>query len=263
LTFSTTLPNHVHNLHLPSKGLSEGVQFPKLMVDPAYIAVVSIGILHGIEPGHGWPIAMVYASSRPHPLTRAFVASWIISIGHLASSIAVVAAYGILSTFLRTSIPYINILAGIALTVLAIRFLVEKPKGELKENHGHLHDDFKGGKHIHEHLHPDIGTHIHKHKHVKKLFLSLTGIASFAFILGFAHEEEFALLTLAVAGIDPLTLMLTYATVVMAGLIGVTLIAVKAYSKIEEKVKKYEGLIPKISGMILLATAMSFLLGLR
>ncbi|MCP8321344.1 MAG: hypothetical protein H3Z52_10465 [archaeon] len=65
------------------------------------------------------------------------------------------------------------------------------------------------------------------------------------------------------AGIDPLTLMLTYATAVMIALIGVTLMAVKAYLKMEEKVKKYEGLIPKISGMILLVTAMTFFLNLR
>jgi len=233
------------------------------MVEPAYFAVALIGMLHGLEPGHGWPVAMLYASTRPHPLTRALVSSSIISIAHLVSSIAVVAAYVILSTFLEFSIPYINIIAGIALTILAIRFFVEKPKGELKENHGHLHDDFEGGKHVHEHSHRDIGVHTHKHKHAKKLFLSLIGIAVFALILGFAHEEEFALLALAVAGIDPLTLMLTYATAVMIALIGVTLMAVKAYLKMEEKVKKYEGLIPKISGMILLVTAMTFFLNLR
>jgi len=49
----------------------------------------------------------------------------------------------------------------------------------------------------------------------------------------------------------------------MMALIGVTLMAVKVYSKMEEKVKKYEGLIPKISGMILLVTAVSFFLSLR
>ncbi|MCP8315539.1 MAG: nickel/cobalt transporter [archaeon] len=233
------------------------------MVEPAYFAVALIGMLHGLEPGHGWPVAMLYASTRPHPLTRALVSSSIISIAHLVSSIAVVAAYVILSTFLEFSIPYINIIAGIALTILAIRFFVEKPKGELKENHGHLHDDFEGGKHVHEHSHRDIGVHTHKHKHVKKLFLSLTGITVFAFILGFAHEEEFALLALAAAGIDPLTMMLTYAAAVMLALIGVTLMAVKAYSKMKEKVKKYERLIPKISGLILLATAMNFFLSLK
>jgi len=233
------------------------------MVEPAYFAVALIGILHGLEPGHGWPIAMLYAGTRPQPLTRAFVSSLIISLAHLVSSIAVVAAYMMLSAFLEFSVPYINIIAGAALAILATKLFIEKPKGALEENHGHLHDDFDGGKHIHEHSHHDIGIHTHKHKHAKKLFLSLTGIAVFAFILGFAHEEEFTLLAFAVAGIDPLTLMLTYATAVMMALIGITLMAVKVYSKMEEKVKKYEGLIPKISGMILLITAVSFFLNLR
>ena len=233
------------------------------MVELAYSAVALIGILHGLEPGHGWPVAMLYAGSRPHPLTRAFVSSWIISMAHLVSSIAVVAAYAVLKAFLGFSTPYINVLAGIALTILGVRFFVEKRKDELEENHGHLHDGFEGGKHTHEHSHDDVGLHTHKHKHAKKVFLSLTGIAVFAFILGFAHEEEFALLALAVGGVDPLALMLTYAAAVTAALIVTTLIAVKAYSKMEEKMKRYEGLIPKISGMILLVTAVSFFLNLR
>jgi cytochrome c biogenesis protein CcdA len=179
------------------------------------------------------------------------------------SSIAVVAAYTILNAFLGFSLPYINIIAGIALIILAVRFFIEKPKDEFGENHGHLHDDFEGGEHIHEHSHHDIGIHTHKHKHARKLFLSLTGVAVFAFVLGFAHEEEFVLLAFAVAGIDPLPLMLTYAAAVMMALIGITLMTVKVYSKMEEKMKKYENLIPKISGMILLVTAVSFFLNLR
>ncbi len=233
------------------------------MIESIYFAVAFIGILHGLEPGHGWPIAMLYAGSRPHPLTRAFVSSLIISTAHLVSSITVVATFVILNMFLGFSLPYINIITGIALTILGIKFLIEKPNDEIQKNHGHLHDDFDGGKHIHKHSHLDIGIHSHKHKHVKRMFLSLTGIAVFALILGFVHEEEFTLLAFAVGGIDPLTLMLTYALSVMIALIGVTLVAVKIYSKIDKKMKKFEGLIPKISGVILLFTAIIFFLGIR
>jgi len=233
------------------------------MIEPAYFAVAFIGLLHGLEPGHGWPVAMLYASSRPHPLTKAFVSSWVISMAHLVSSLAVVAAYIVVKAILAFSIPYINIIAGIALVVLAVRFLLEKPKSSLEENHGHLHETFDGGEHIHGHEHLGGVVHSHKHKHPKRVFLSLAGIAGFALILGFAHEEEFALLALAVAGIDPLALMLTYALAVMIALIGVTVLAVKAYKQMEERLRKYEGLIPKISGIILLVTAMTFLLGLR
>tara|TARA_B100000959_G_scaffold266713_1_gene309421 strand:+ start:1266 stop:1985 length:720 start_codon:yes stop_codon:yes gene_type:complete len=235
---------------------------PKSMIDPIYFAVVFIGILHGLEPGHGWPIAMLYAGTHPHPLTRAFISSLIISIAHLASSIAVVTAFVMMSTFLQFSIPYINIIAGTALTILAIRFFIEKPKDEVKKNQWNLQDDFNGKNHQ-EHSHHAIGIRTHKHKEAKDTFLSLKSIAVFALVLGIAHEETFALLTFAVGGVDPLTLMLTYSAAITASLIGVTLITVKAYSKMEEKVRKYEGLIPKISGMILLLTAIFFFLDLR
>jgi len=95
------------------------------------------------------------------------------------------------------------------------------------------------------------------------VFLSLASIAGFALILGFAHEEEFALLALAVGGVDPLILMLTYAFAVMAALIGISVVSVIAYSQVRSQLKKYEYLIPKVSGLILLLTAATFLLGLR
>jgi len=237
--------------------------FPPHMIEAAYLAVASIGLLHGLEPGHGWPVAMLYASGRPHPLTRAFFSGWIISIAHLVSSMAVVAAYVLLKAVFSLSIPYINIIAGGALVVLAVRFLMEKPKTDLDENHGHLHDDFEGRQHSHPHTHSDGSVHIHRHKHSKRVFLSLASIGGFALILGFAHEEEFALLALAVGGVDPLILMLTYAFAVMAALISISVVSVIAYSQVQSRLKKYEYLIPKVSGLILLLTAATFLLGLR
>ena len=233
------------------------------MFEAAYLAVASIGFLHGLEPGHGWPVAMLYASGRPHPLTRAFLSGWVISMAHLVSSIAVVAAYVVLKAVFSFSIPYINIIAGGALVVLAVRFLVEKPKGDLEENHGHLHDHFEGQEHSHPHTHSDGSVHVHNHKHTKKVFISLASIAGFALILGFAHEEEFALLALAVGGIDPLILMLTYALAVTAALVGISVFSVIAYSQVQTRLNRYEHLIPKVSGLILLLTAATFFLGLR
>ena len=233
------------------------------MIEAAYLAVASIGLLHGLEPGHGWPVAMLFASGRPHPLTRAFLSGWVISMAHLVSSIAVVAVYVVLNAVFSFSIPYVNIIAGSALVVLAVRFLMEKPKTDLGQNHGHLHDDFEGGEHSHPHTHRDGPVHVHKHKHTRKVFLSLASIAGFALILGFAHEEEFALLALAVGGVHPLILMLTYAAAVMAALIGISVLSVIAYSQVQSRLKKYEHLIPKVSGLILLLTAATFFLGLR
>src|SRR6266516_2782899 len=138
----------------------------------------------------------------------------------------------------------------------------ERPKGTVEESHGHVHDFKIRGKHLHLHQHPDVGSHNHIHEHSEK-FLSLAAIAGFALVLGFAHEEEFALLALVVAGIDPLIMMLLYAGAVTAALTGISVVSVKAYSKFEARLKKYEGLLPKVSGIVLLITAMTFLLGLR
>ena len=32
-----------------------------------YLGAVTIGLIHGLEPGHGWPVAAVYAARRDRP----------------------------------------------------------------------------------------------------------------------------------------------------------------------------------------------------
>jgi hypothetical protein len=58
----------------------------------------------------------------------------------------------------------------------------------------------------------------------------LKSITSFAFILGFAHEEEFVILAVAAGGgVDPVMLMIAYAVSVAVALIGITLVSLKVY----------------------------------
>ncbi len=71
----------------------------------------------------------------------------------------------------------------------------------------------------------------------------------------FAHEEEFALLALAVGGVNPLLMMAAYGLAVTAGLIRVTILGVKMYEKVKAKISRYEKYIPKISGVVLLTLA--------
>jgi ABC-type nickel/cobalt efflux system permease component RcnA len=232
------------------------------MVESAYLAVALVGLLHGLEPGHGWPIATLYAARFSNSFFRGFLSSWIISIAHLISSIVIVIPFVLLKTYANLTLPYVNYIAGGALILMSLKLFLEKPQGELEDQHDHLHDSFEG-RHEHEHIHPDGTRHTHRHKHSKRVFLTLSSIAVFALILGFAHEEEFVLLSLAVAGIDPLLLMTSYALAVMASLIGITLTAVRVYKGLEARFKRYEHFIPKISGLILLATGFAFILGLR
>lgn len=172
-------------------------------------------------------------------------------------------AYMALKAALDFSLPYLNYVAGAALLILGIRYLLERLRDNSEKDHGHLHNDFQEGVHGNEHEHLGGIRHTHPHRHAKGVLISLWGIAVSAFFLGFVHEEEFALLALAVGGVDPLALMLIYGLAVTAGLVRVTMVAGMIYGKVEEKLKRHEGVIPKLSGMILLIMAASFLIGLR
>lgn len=229
--------------------------------EASIIGVVLIGLLHGLEPGHGWPLALLYSAKTTRPTFYALVSSAVIALFHFISSIVVVVAYVVARSFFDFSSSILTYVAAGILIVIAIRMLTEKVVSELEEHHGHLHDNTADLEHEHEHEHPNIGFHSHPHFHPKRMNLNLWKVASCAFVLGFAHEEVFALLALAVGGVNPLLLMATYGFAVAASLIGVTVLGVKMYERIKTRVSKYEKYIPKISGLILLAMAVALLLG--
>ena len=81
-------------------------------------------------------------------------------------------------------------------------------------------------------------------------------------VLGFAHEEEFVILSLAVGVLSPVLLMIAYASAVSASLIAVTVLGVKVYERIQNKVLPYVKYLPKISALILVAMAVVFALQL-
>lgn len=220
------------------------------MFNPAYIGVVMIGLVHGVEPGHGWPVAMLYSVRRRNPLLSAAVSSGILGMAHLLSSIAVVVAYVLLETWLDFEAPWIKYLAAGLLLILAFRMWREKVDDHERQ-HGHLHEDQAELKHEHEHEHPGVGKHSHRHRHLTGIALSLWSLASFAFVLGFAHEEEFALLALVAGGVNAWMLMLAYGIAVLLGLVAVTVLCVKLYKRLEPRLKRYEKYLPKVSASIL------------
>ncbi len=230
-------------------------------LETSLIGVVAIGLLHGLEPGHGWPIALLYSARTAKPTFYAFVSSGILSFFHFVSSITVVVIYVVASSLINYTSPILRYIAFAALLVLAVKLLTEKVKDEFEEQHGHFHDSTEDIKHEHLHEHEALGSHSHLHFHPKRDVLNLRKIASFAFFLGFAHEEEFALLALAVGGVNPLLMMVSYGLAVTAGLMGVTILGIKMYEKVKTKLRRYEKYIPKISGLILLALAVQILIG--
>jgi ABC-type nickel/cobalt efflux system permease component RcnA len=227
--------------------------------NPAYIGVLMIGLLHGFEPGHGWPMAVLYSMRKRNVVASATLSSSIIGIGHLASSIAVVVAYVLLQKWLDFEAPWIKYVAAALLLFLAFKLFREKVD-DLERQHGHSHPGNPEVEHEHEHEHPRQGWHTHKHKHKAAVVLSILGLASFAFILGFAHEEEIALLALVASGLNAWVLMVAYGVSVLLGLMAATIIGVKAYKQFQPKLARYEKYVPKISAglLVVMAVAITF-----
>jgi len=197
----------------------------------SYIAVSIIGLIHGLEPGHGWPIAALLSLKRHNSMAYGFLSAVILSAAHFFSSIVVVIVYYIVAAFIDFTSRVFRYLVAAVLFALAIRFLTEKSSDEGYYNKLRGRD------------------------------FNLRSIATFALILGFAHEEEFMLLALAIGGVNPLLLIITYASAVAASLIAITIIAIKAYNLVEKRINKIEHLIPKITGAILALLAFLFLIG--
>jgi nickel/cobalt transporter (NicO) family protein len=70
------------------------------------------------------------------------------------------------------------------------------------------------------------------------------------------------ILSLAMGGANPILLMLAYASSVAAALIGITLLSVKLFARIQHRNLPYLKHLPKISAMVLAIMALLFALGL-
>jgi len=124
--------------------------------------VVALGVVHGVLPDHGWPIAATYALEQPQKWLSGTVAALVLGIGHLVSSIVLVLAYFWFATFAAFAEgPYIKPLAGTLLVALGIYEFWTRNDG-----HGHGHGDGSADGHGHTegHAHAveDSGGH-HTH----------------------------------------------------------------------------------------------------
>ncbi|HET9805524.1 MAG TPA: hypothetical protein VFP49_01315 [Nitrososphaeraceae archaeon] len=127
----------------------------------------------------------------------------------------------------------------------------------------HDHQFSEEVKHNHRHWHKGEGYHIHLHTHLIRRLPSLSALAISALVLGFAHEEEFVILSVAAAGVDPLLLMIVYALSISVALMGITILSVKVITTtIQDKIIHYTKYLPKISAIIMATMAIAFGLGL-
>ncbi len=126
-------------------------------------AVMGLGVIHGVLPDHGWPIAATYALEYPNKWLRGTAAALILGVGHLISSVALVLAYFWFASFAAFAEgPWMKPLAGSLLVALGIYEYVSGGHGHHvhghEDEHGH-HDD-----HAHGHDHHD-DHHAHGHDH--------------------------------------------------------------------------------------------------
>jgi nickel/cobalt transporter (NicO) family protein len=232
--------------------------------------VIAFGLLHGINPSHGWPVAILYSMRSKNPLVSGIVSSSIIASAHFVSSIVVVIAYTFLTSIAIIPQLYLRYGATIALAILAYVFWRERGEDFAYTQHGHFHEDRVASevteaiKHDHLHWHKGVGFHSHAHTHQRRESPDLKKIASFAFLLGFAHEEEFVILAIAATqATDPVTLIIAYASSVAVALLGITVISMKVYRRFfQYKMIYYSKYLPKITALVLAGMAIGFAIGL-
>lgn len=211
-----------------------------------YATAAAIGALHGVEPGHGWPVAAVYALGRRRPWASGALAGALIGAAHLVSSFAVVALFEVLDRWVDlTDTSWVGPVAGLALIVMGV---VQWRRG----GHGHGLD--------HDHGDPDHDDHDHGHG-APRAEEGLWGIAAFAFALGFAHEEEFAIVALCAGRANCWGVMSVYAIAVAGVILGLTLLSIAAVDRFRERLDPWRDRLPRISAGILVAMGILYLVG--
>ncbi|MFB6173602.1 MAG: hypothetical protein ABEI39_03075 [Halobacteriales archaeon] len=261
------------------------------------LGAVALGAVHGIEPGHGWPVAASYALDQANEWAYGLAASLLLGVGHLVSSIAVVLLFFSAKRYFeltRVDEPIhlvgdvflggpVSVVAGILLVALGVReYRHGHSHGGPGEAHDH-HDHADGGGHAHDHDHahgrshgtrgegflhrlrtalPFGGNHARSHERPEGANRGLLGIAWFAFLLGFAHEEEFEIIALCAGSVYCLELMLAYAVTVVVGIVGLTMLLIGGYERYEERVEAYTPYLPAVSAGVLLIMGIGFITGL-
>lgn len=265
------------------------------------VGAIALGAVHGIEPGHGWPVAATYALDQTNKWIYGFAASLIIGVGHLISSLAMVAVFFYAKGYFnltQANEPItifggiqiggpVSLVAGVLLIALGIReYMHGHSHGPSETDHTEQetesyrvhesthHHDHEASHSSHNHgtanlwsrlkeFIPFAGGHSHEHEGVDDTAnRGLLGIAWFAFVLGFAHEEEFEIIALCAGSNFCLELMSAYALTVIFGIVGLTMLLIAGYEQYEEKVEQYTPYLPAFSAAVLIFMGLGFIAGL-
>ncbi|MEF8784148.1 MAG: hypothetical protein V5A54_13810 [Haloarculaceae archaeon] len=265
---------------------------------PLLVGAIALGFVHGVEPGHGWPVAASYALDQSNKWLYGFAASSLIGVGHLISSLAMVGVFFYAKSYFQlTQVNEpISILGGITIggpvslvaSVLLIGLGIREYTHGHTHGHEHDHDDDHGGQIEGQSAHHDHATsstqersasgllrrlkarfgssggHSHEHRADPDAAADrgLFGIAWFAFVLGFAHEEEFEIIGLCAGSTYCLELMTAYALTVIVGIVGLTMLLIAGYQEYEETVEQYTPYLPLFSATVLVVMGLGFIAGI-
>ena len=170
----------------------------------AYSTAAVMGLIHGSDPGHGWPLSAVHGSRTT--VSRAVALTSILAVGHFISTLMVVAVVWLIGSAASGYLEYLRLAAGVALIAIGVLGLYRAARSS-------------GGHH--HHIHAGSPWEMFK----------------YALLLGFAHEEEVALAAIILLGAHPLLLALTYSLAVYASMVAWTLASIyviRRSSRIEE-----------------------------
>lgn len=220
--------------------------------------VIALGVVHGVLPDHGWPIAATYALDRPRKWVSGTVAALVLGIGHLISSVALVLAYFWFSRFAAFAEgPWMKPLAGGLLILLGIYEY-------LSAGHAHDHDDHPD----HDHEATDGGWrsrlpsgHGHAHLDEQQAQQGLTSLGVTALVLGFAHEEPIQILAICAGTEFCLELMLIYSGAVILAIMAPTLLLIAGYQRHRERIQQYTPYLPTLTAAVLILVGTGFVLG--
>jgi ABC-type nickel/cobalt efflux system permease component RcnA len=239
---------------------------------PVLTSAVSLGLLHGVEPGHGWLVAAAFALRHPNRWWYGGWAAAILAFAHLTSSFAVVGLFVAADhIFDIGSYPWLHVLAGVLLILMAIHQW--RSPGH---HHGlaRVESSTDAEAHAQPHAHPHAeaeaapdtdaeDAHAHGRREPERVAAgSLLGLVGFAFALGFVHEEEFAVIALAAGRTNPWLVMLVYALAVAASLMALTLLSIWTLNRLERRLHRIEPWLPRASAFILAAVGIVYILGL-
>lgn len=255
-----------------------------------FLGVMSLGAVHGILPDHGWPVASMYSINQKRPWLHGIASGFILGFGHLVSSITVVLVYfWALTYFDLTDIHGLHYIAGAMLIILGVREYMRgghshDHNGSRSHGHGdghdHGHSDHNHGEHAHDNHSSRLQRLLNKikvvvpfvrseeaHEHTKSLEeqadeRGLYGIAVFAFLLGFSHNEEIEIIAICTGSNQCLELMFAYALTVLVAVMTMTLLLIAGFGHYQEQIEKYKDYLPTVTAAVLILMGIGFMAGL-